>query len=410
MLGIFGNRRDKETTTPLGQAGLDLAEGNGKRKGQAAASRMLAKVRQTVSDIAKAGVQVSRLAPQLDELATAVESRAAEAARRASDMESAAGEMTQEVHTVSEDTKKAAQFSTQVGDAVRELAASSQRIGEVMTLIHQVATQTRMLSLNAAVEAARAGEAGKGFAVVAQEVQNLSGQTMEAARRAEEILNGIGGEVQRLSRSIGGEDDQDGLVGVMAQMAEASRRQDERVSAITAEIAEVAADARRQSDDATRLSRLGGGLREHTEELLTSLGEFRFEAHQKAAQVVEELASSGEALGDRQRREGMMRRAVERHRFLELLYLTDASGRQVTENIAPGNFQASYGSALGRDWSSRPWFRGALARQGTHITGIYRSAATQSFCFTVAAPIWGTRGELVGVMAADVNFADLMEA
>lgn len=53
-------------------------------------------------------------------------------------------------------------------------------IGDVVTLINDIASQTNLLALNATIEAARAGKAGKGFAVVASEVKNLAMQTLPA--------------------------------------------------------------------------------------------------------------------------------------------------------------------------------------------------------------------------------------
>ncbi len=63
---------------------------------------------------------------------------------------------------------------------IQALAASAASIGQVVTLINDIASQTNLLALNATIEAARAGDAGKGFAVVANEVKTLANQTARA--------------------------------------------------------------------------------------------------------------------------------------------------------------------------------------------------------------------------------------
>lgn len=70
--------------------------------------------------------------------------------------------------------------ATRTDTVVHGLSASAQRIGQVLTIIQNIAHQTDLLALNATIEAARAGEAGKGFSVVASEVKILASQTTKA--------------------------------------------------------------------------------------------------------------------------------------------------------------------------------------------------------------------------------------
>ena len=63
---------------------------------------------------------------------------------------------------------------------VKRLGEASDRIGEVVKSISQIAWQTKLLAFNAKIEASRAGEAGRGFDVVAQEVKALAQQTAAA--------------------------------------------------------------------------------------------------------------------------------------------------------------------------------------------------------------------------------------
>jgi methyl-accepting chemotaxis protein len=93
-------------------------------------------------------------------------------------------EISRQVGQSAETASRAVQDAQRTNTIVMALAEGAQKIGNVVSLITNIAGQTNLLALNATIEAARAGDAGKGFAVVASEVKNLAAQT---GRATEEI-------------------------------------------------------------------------------------------------------------------------------------------------------------------------------------------------------------------------------
>jgi twitching motility protein PilJ len=74
---------------------------------------------------------------------------------------------------------------------IKRLGESSQEIGDIVSLITDIADQTNILSLNAAIQASMAGDAGRGFAVVADEVQRLAERSAAATKQIEALVKTI---------------------------------------------------------------------------------------------------------------------------------------------------------------------------------------------------------------------------
>lgn len=120
-----------------------------------------------------------------------VASNATNAVEEADSARSKAQEGSQIVHQVVEAT---AEVSTQVDSmktAFDDLGRRVDEIGQIMSVITDIADQTNLLALNAAIEAARAGDAGRGFAVVADEVRKLAEKTMQATKEVGDSVTGI---------------------------------------------------------------------------------------------------------------------------------------------------------------------------------------------------------------------------
>ncbi len=95
------------------------------------------------------------------------------------------------IHASSDIAAHGAGQSREVIAKVEMLREASERIGNIIGIISEIAAQTNLLALNATIEAARAGDAGKGFAVVASEVKNLSQQTQKATVDISQQITGI---------------------------------------------------------------------------------------------------------------------------------------------------------------------------------------------------------------------------
>ncbi|WP_300759843.1 PAS domain-containing methyl-accepting chemotaxis protein [Janthinobacterium sp.] len=169
---------------------------------------------------------------------------------QASALQQTASSMEQLAATVQQNSGNAVQASDMTGKAhglagkggeivgqmvamMAEINASSKKIGDITGIIEGIAFQTNILALNAAVEAARAGDQGRGFAVVAGEVRSLAQRCSSAASEIKQLITASLAQVEagaQLAAQAGASSAEmlgavQGVHGIMAEIASASREQ-----------------------------------------------------------------------------------------------------------------------------------------------------------------------------------------
>lgn len=420
-------------------------------------SEMTLSLNKTLNSVIISANKLFSAGTKLDDNAGKFANNAGMQSEKAHQMATAAEEMSQTIDEIARNAADASETSCNATEIVREgkfiaesavetaqrvlattsdlastidkLNASILEIGAFVTVVEEIADQTNLLALNAAIEAARSGEHGRGFAVVADEVRNLASRTIRATTEISAKISAVQTEsvqtaksMKEASAGVTKTTDSIQMVGKsLDQILEAFQRVNDQVTQMATAIEEqsattheVASSIENTSTLSSEMGAMAGEVANEVkvlggiaDELLVEMGTLRLDAHRKTQKIIEKFASSQELLSmERNRQEAFLKKMTSSYPFIELLYITDENGRQITSNIsAAGGFSTTYGNdGFHMNWSNRPWFIGAKKSKDSFVTDLYRSAATNTFCYTVACILVDERHRVKGVLGADIDF------
>lgn len=255
------------------------------------------KLSDALEQINDSSSQVSSASEQMATAAQSLAEGSTEQAGAVEELLATLGDVTEQVKRNATDASMASDKAGTVGSYAKEsnsqmqmmtgamdkISDTSKQIVAIIGAIEDIASQTNLLSLNAAIEAARAGEAGKGFAVVAEEIRDLATQSQKAANNTRELIETAILEVDNgnqiadtTARSL--ERVTDGIteiVNIAEAVKESSEQQAVAVEQVTKGIEQISEVIQSNSATAEESSATSEELSAQAVELNTLVGKFK---------------------------------------------------------------------------------------------------------------------------------------
>ncbi len=218
-------------------------------------------------EIAGASAAINEMAVSIDQ----VSANAAESSAVAERSVSIANKGNEVVHNTITGMDSIREQIQDTSKRIKRLGESSQEIGDIVSLINDIADQTNILALNAAIQASMAGDAGRGFAVVADEVQRLAERSSSATKQIEALVKTIQADTNEAVISMEQTTTEVVRGARLAQDAGVSLEEIEKVSkSLAALIQNISNAARQQASSAGHISSTMNVIQEITSQ--TSAG------------------------------------------------------------------------------------------------------------------------------------------
>jgi methyl-accepting chemotaxis protein len=238
-------------------------------------------MKSTATTLFASSNQTSERAESAVQASTEASINVTTAATAADELSASISEISRQLGHTTEVLRVASTEANTTNREIAGLAEASQKIGDVVALIRNIAGQTNLLALNATIEAARAGEAGRGFAVVASEVKSLAVQTAKATEDISKLIVAVQGST--------------------GSAVEAIHRITERMQEIDRNATAVAASVEQQSGATSEISSNVASAADGTNdavEILNHLADAATDTRKTAETVLEVSKTVGNAVSD----------------------------------------------------------------------------------------------------------------